>query len=101
VCGDTACDLDTHQCCGLPFAGCQLKFPPVCVVTVQINCDDALDCPANQTCCATRSGNAITSANCQDDCRGTVICNDSRRCPTGTTCQPFDGLEHYRICAAP
>jgi len=101
VCGDQACPLNTQQCClGFPIFGCQSRFPPVCIVSAQLNCDDALDCNNNQTCCATVGTNGrLTSANCQNTCdNGTVVCNDSTRCPTGTTCKPVSGMQNYRTC---
>jgi hypothetical protein len=104
VCGDTACDLPGSQCClGFPIFGCQPVFPPICIVSAQLNCDDALDCENAQTCCATVASNNITSSNCREACRTgeVVVCNDSTRCPATTTCKPFTGLEHYRTCAPP
>ena len=100
VCGDTACDLPNTQCCvGFPISGCQSVFPPVCVTSIMINCDDALDCENGRTCCATVVAGNITGANCTNGCNnGVVICNDSTRCPGNTTCKPFTGLEHYRTC---
>src|SRR5688572_15256907 len=100
VCGDNACNLPTSQCClGFPIFGCQPVFPPVCLVSAQLNCDDALDCENGRTCCATVAAGNITSANCTAGCNnGVVICNDSTRCPGNTTCKPFSGLEHYRTC---
>jgi hypothetical protein len=100
VCGDTACNLPNSQCClGFPIFGCQPVFPPVCLVSAQINCDDAADCENGRTCCATVAAGNITSANCAASCNnGVVICNDSTRCPGNTTCKPFAGLEHYRTC---
>ena len=100
VCGDTACDRPASQCClGFPIFGCQPVFPPVCLVSAQLNCDDALDCENGRTCCATVAAGNITSANCATSCNnGVVICNDSTRCPGNTTCRAFSGLEHYRTC---
>ena len=99
----TACDRPNSQCClGFPIFGCQPVFPPVCLVSAQLNCDDALDCENGRTCCATVAGNNITSANCATSCNnGVVVCNDSTRCPGNTVCKPFAGLEHYRTCAPP
>jgi hypothetical protein len=100
VCGDNACQLPASQCClGFPIFGCQPVFPPVCLVSAQLNCDDALDCENGRICCATVVAGNIASANCTNGCNnGVVICNDSTRCPGNTTCKPFTGLEHYRTC---
>jgi hypothetical protein len=101
VCGTMTCPLKSQQCClGFPIFGCQPRFPPVCIVSSQLNCDDALDCDTNQTCCATTGAQGrLTSANCSNTCdNGVVVCNDSTRCPAGTTCRPLSGMQNYRTC---
>jgi hypothetical protein len=122
--GDSACPVSPGLCCynvsgTVPSTTCQASAAgctasPTQCYAIQIQCDDAGDCPGGQVCCyACGLGfpNAMVSCLAPADCNPNlglsyhlIVCSTDAECSSGQTCQAPDTTATgplppgYKVC---
>lgn len=107
-CGSAAvtCAVGTQTCCSKVAGGYSCSNTTACTcaaagscINLHLDCDDETDCPANQVCCGTLTGDryALQGATCttRPTCVGTTktplcdLTDPVERCPDGGVCHDF------------
>lgn len=95
TCGTSHCDASTQQCCGFGAGGFKCLAAGAACDGASLGCTLPSDCPGNQVCCISLTGDLSDASSCKASCDRMGPARDRQLCETDDDCQP-----PFRFCTA-